>query len=588
MLKEGPLWKLSKLEFFSLALILAPITIHANDFNANEQAVAEAKLIWPTDPLGRLWEYYSATVATRTFASVWPKSEQDICLESLEKSADLSGEPSAILILIQDECQKKKTFPASVALDLGAYPINKRAPFSTPFEVFAPGWESVHIDPEMARAWSDVPDLIKVELQYSFSPHSYAYFRMGLHRDIKAWYQDPLGSNVPLSSKEVDLNEPSLGYFHIENNFLDFTVGRFPIHWSPSPDFGLTLSDGVPYHDAVQVALKAPVVRYYLLVSSLNPWLQGTPLGDTASENYPVGSEEYLQRHYDSQLDQNAHSRVYADNIKTLFAHRLEANFSRLNLGITETQIIGGKVPDLRDAGPFIFYHNTFREGYTNINLSFDAKLRLPGNISLFGETILDDIRYVPTEGKDGTPSIIGTMVGALHASTLGRWLFTQSAHWIHTDPYLYGYQQPLNTFYSRQVLTSNMQDKNERPFVDKFVVDFPIGYLRGGDDNDFWYHLTATLPSSWELSLIAGILAKGEVNYYTPYASYYNNEGAAPTGIPEYETRVITRAAYVWQKGVSVHGGAGWQYFENQNHLTGRTVSQFQLSTGVTWGFPR
>ena len=86
---------------------------------------------------------------------------------------------------------------------------------------------------------------------------------------------------------------------------------------------------------------KTPHVRYRLLLSSLNPWLEGTPAGDTSSEVYPPGSEEYLQRHYGSDHGASIfHKRIYADDIKTLFAHRLEGEWGPVGLGITETQVI--------------------------------------------------------------------------------------------------------------------------------------------------------------------------------------------------------------------------------------------------------
>ena len=182
------------------------------------------------------------------------------------------------------------------------------------------------------------------------SSRTFAYLRLGLRRDFSAWRRDDLALNVPLATKEVDLNEPSLGYLNWTGDYLDLTVGRLPLHWSPSPEFGLALSDAVPFHNAVQAVLKMPRLRYRFLVSSLNPWLEGTPSGNTSSGSFPVGSEEWRQRHYpDLPGSENAHRRIYDARSKTLIAHRLETQWEPAAFGVTEAYVVGGKVSDLRD-----------------------------------------------------------------------------------------------------------------------------------------------------------------------------------------------------------------------------------------------
>lgn len=485
-----------------------------------------------------------------------------------------------------DACiRRSASHPLELSLDLGFYPLERPRNAIVPFEQFEGTWQSARVDPELGSEWARLPPAVAAGLRYPVTAHSILAFRMGLHRDLSAWNKDASGSNLPLSDKEVDLNEPSLGYFHLEEEHYAFTVGRFPVHWSPSPEYGLTLSRSVPYHNGAEFALKMPHVRYRFLVSSLNPWLQGTPAGDASSEDYPPGSEEYRQRHYGSANGASLfHNRVYDARVKTLFAHRLEGQTGPLALGITETSIIGGKPPDLRDAGPFIVFHNDFKEGYSNGAIGVDGNLRLPWGISLLAEYYVDDVNYSETEGNGNTASLQGWMLGLRHAFSASGWLFGQSLHAIRTDPYLYGYLQPLNTASSRIILASNNQRHGDSLFIDKYVIDYPIGYFRGGDALDFWYRLDAWKGDRFRASFAAGLLAKGEVNLYAPYESYYSASHDAPSGVVEREARFRLEAERRFGRGLSAHAGIGWQRYWNQKHVPNDDLDEAQAACGVAW----
>lgn len=572
------------LRVFYLAVMLA--RSHAT---GSPQVWAPSEAVWPDDEIGKIWHAHSNIAEKRTGIQIWPVSVGEIC-GSLAKTPTGAKTPDpATFALLHRYCEEKSRFnPYSITVDVGAYPTGVMRRSGAPFENFSSNWGSTRIDPEVGNAWSQIPAAIKTELSYPTSPGSFLHLRLGLRRDLLAWQEDDIGLNVPLSAKEVDLNEPSLGYFHAENGSFAVTVGRFQVHWSPSPDFGLALSQAVPYHNAAEFTLKMPLARYRFLVSSLNPWLEGTPRGDSSSEDYPPGSEEYRQRHYeDRNGTQNFHRRVYAERIKTLFAHRLEGQIGRLALGITETQVIAGKVPDLRDAGPFVFFHNDFKDGYTNGALSLDAALSLPAGFSLAAELYLDDVQYADTEGEGNTASLLGYLAAIRHAFSARGWALMQSLHAIRTDPFLYGYPQPLNTMASRHILTSNNQDDNDARFVDKFVVDYPMGYLRGGDAYDFWYRMEAW-RGPMRLAFSAALLNKGEVDIATPYEEYYRSAHDSPTGTPERELRMGLEGAYRLARGLMAHAGLGWQDIRNLGHSRGRDSDRMQASLGASWTFPR
>lgn len=483
-------------------------------------------------------------------------------------------------------CAARARFrPLSLSFDLGAYPFEKIPTFAVPFERFTDRWGSVRVDPDGARAWNAMPPLIRLDLRYPVSQASVLVFRIGLRRDLSAWDGDPLGLNAPLDADEVDLNEPTLGYFHAENGRFAFRLGRFPVQWSPSPDFGLALSHSVPYHNAAEFALKMGAVRYRFLASSLNPWLEGTPAGDSSGVVYPVGSEEYRQRNYLSGRHASLfHNRVYDSRIKTLFAHRLEGDIGPLSVGLSELQVIGGKPPDLRDAGPFVLFHNDFKEGFANGAVGLDAALRLPLGFALAAEYYIDDMAYGDTETEGATVSLQGWMLGARHAFRAHGWLIGQAAHAVRTDPFLYGYLQPLNTMASRHILASNRQAPGDSVYVDKYVIDYPIGYTRGGDALDFWYRLDAWRGDRIHLAVQAAVLAKGETDLYTPFEEYYEASHDSPSGRPQRETRFGITGRYRLARGVWVGAGAAWQGIRDADHVRGRDLDRARASLSVAW----
>ncbi len=550
---------------------------------------AASEIVWPWEKAAKVWESHALYAGTGQANESWPKRLGDLCAESERDATGKGADDGDVLVELRRVCDERLGFrPASAEVDAGAYPFLRDRSFSRPFEAFAPHWFAERVDPEIAGAWFNLTPAVRTELKYPISEGSLIYFRLSLRRDLAAWNLDPVGGNWPAGPSEVDINEPSLGYFHIEGQSFAMTVGRFPVHWSPSPDFGLTLSRSVPFFDGAEFAFKMPHARYRFLVAGLNPWLQGTPPGDTSSRDYPIGSEAYRQSHYPAiGVALNAHNRVFDAPVKTLLVHRLEGEVGRAALGITEIQMVGGKVPDLRDADPFVFFHNNFSSGYLNLSLGLDATLRLPLGLLAGAELYLDDVSYAPTEGHGGSPSLLGYLVFLRQSFRARGWAYSHSLHLIRTDPFLYGFLQPLNTMASRQVLTSNFYGPGGANIVDKYVVDFPVGYFRGGDALDFWYRVEAR-RRGMVISLELARLAKGEVDLYTPYQYQEASSHDSPTGTAERETRLRPQIQYNLVHGFSVKLGGALRALQNAGHRAGAEETLVEAEAGVTWDWSK
>lgn len=546
-----------------------------------------SELVWPGDPRADAYLVFAGWSGPGRPGTAWPRTVGEICAPVHGAIPAPGGDPA--LEALRLACGEAPADPPHVAVSaaFGAFGVGKTGPLGEIFEHFGGNWYSLRTDAEQARAWTRMPALVDVELRHGFSPRAFAYFRAGLRRDLAAWHADDLSLNLPLAAREVDLNEPSLGYFHYEGEHAGITAGRFPVQWSPSPDMGLALSGSVPHFDGIEAAFKMPRLTYRFLIASLNPWLEGTPSGNASSEDYPEGSEEWRQRHYrDIGGANNAHRRVYDARIKTLVAHRLETWAGPVILGVTETNIIGGKVPDFKDANPFAVFHNDFQEGYSNNNVSVDALVRLPLGVSLAAEVFMDDLEYSDTEGSGGSPSLLGWLGALRHSFRAGGWAFSHSLHGVWTDPFLYGFQQPLNTYASRHILTTNYADQDEPLFYDKLVVDYPIGYLRGGDALDVWYRLDA-VRGRFAASLAAARLSRGEADLHTPFERYYLPHGSAPSGVAEEELRLILNARAALGKGLIAGGGLAVYRFLNREHLEGADDLDLRLAAWFAWTLP-
>ncbi len=536
------------------------------------------KLVLPDDLAAIAHRHSTGKCSQGSYSSVWPKVRGEICPDS-------SNYPT-----IETDF---RFFRATT--HLGFDPVGKHYPFGRLFEEFSGGWGSYRITPEAAKAWSETPPLLRLEAGHALGPKGHIYIRGDLRRDLRAWHEDPMGLNIPLGAAEVNLNEPSLGYLSLNGDVLALQLGRFPLHWGPAQGHSLALSSAAPHHDGFVLTAKMPRARYHFLYSSLNSWLEGTPPGGTASENYPVGSEEYRQRNYSSAHNSNPHKRVYAERIKTLVGHRLTFDLGRLELGITEIQVIGGKAPDFVSANPFSVFHNGFHDGFTNGGVGADFRLRAGRGFHVLGEAFFDDLEWSATEGDGNTPSLFGYLGGVEHALVTPRWSVMQSLTFVYTQPFLYHFFQPYNTLYSRHILSSNFQRDEHDGFIDKFVVDYPVGYIRGGDAVDLWYSAQVLVPAlfgrPFSGDLRVGWLRSGDKGLYTPFEEYFSertDDDSPPSGTVEREFRVESVGNYRLFPDFSLSLAAGYRFVRNESHVKDRIGEYWQAGSWVSYTFSR
>ncbi len=505
--------------------------------------------------------------------SSWP-----VACGSYEQSKD------SLKLLSPNKClSSSKKFNLNLNGALSTQTHEKRFPLGEVLDNLGNSSNSTlvfRVHPETGRQWNNLQPVLQTELGVFFSPQLYAHLKINLQRNLDAWHDDPIGLNLPKSTDELNINEPSLGYFLWQSSVLDAIVGRFPVHWSPSPSYGLALSQSVPYHDGLHLRLKSKMLHYLYFVSGFNPWLSGTP--DSFNGSYPVGSEEYLQRNPGlggSSRDYNSRNRVYVEPYKTLFAHRLELHSPYLTLGLSEFELIGGKVPSLRDGSPLIAFHNNFNDGYANGAVSLDIKAKLPYESELFGETFIDEVHEADNKGN---PTTLGLMLGFKNSLSFKGKGLTQALHWIKTDPMLYNNTRPYLKLTSRNIIKSNYIPLGSNPFVDTYVIDYPLGYFRGPDALDFWYNAQLTLSNAFAVQVSAAWLQKGVQDTYSVFTQ---STKETPTGEVEEEFRFSFSTVYTykqWQFNLGYH----IQNISSENNVKDADIVRSQVTSSLRWDF--
>src|SRR5437868_633704 len=100
----------ARVTFFNplLGIILALAGTYASEFPLRK--ASEARLIWPQDRLGKLWEGYANQKDSIHFLSVWPKSVGEICQAAEMIPSTDPDQSGGFLPLVLQECFEKTSF----------------------------------------------------------------------------------------------------------------------------------------------------------------------------------------------------------------------------------------------------------------------------------------------------------------------------------------------------------------------------------------------------------------------------------------------------------------------------------------------
>lgn len=398
-------------------------------------------------------------------------------------------------------------------------------------EIWGDNWHSRRLDAQEALRWDELGNPFSLQWISQWDSSFKLFVELPLRRDANAWLMDSWGSNLPLDPDELDINVPKEAWVFARWNFVNAKLGRF----RPSSDFvprDIAFS-GVSWQDALQLKLGGEQLRYELIWSSLNPWLNGDPVAHT--------NEWLLQS--TAQVP-NQHGRVYDDPFKTLVSHRLTTDIGFVHLGLREIAMIGGIAPTLRTAQPFMFLHNNYNDGLNNTLFAFEFVLRSKwssGNGRVYGEYALDDANAGSGEQSGDNPAISAWQFGAELSQQSEIGTFRANLEFVQTDPAFGNSPLPLLKLTDRHVSRTNSRLRDEPGYFDTYVADLPIGYLRGPNCRDLWLDL-AWQRTNLEVQIWSAWLRRGSVRLESPWGDALSGTG---TFAVEDEGRWGAKVAY-------------------------------------------
>ncbi|OAA31344.1 hypothetical protein AT15_07555 [Kosmotoga arenicorallina S304] len=347
------------------------------------------------------------------------------------------------------------------------------------------------------------------------SSNAKAVINLDFKKDYRSYISHgPSGNATPLANlpvellkgdvRALDFSFPSFGYAAYATGEFQASLGRYKLSWGPMRN-GLTISNASNYYDNFSSSYVTPMGKsgnfsYTFNMISVIPLLSG---GEWERQRkVSVGSPHY----WDLNQDQ-----VYDEPSKLIVGHRFDIKLNkRLRIGVGEINVVGGKHPDLTDFNPFIVFHNTYGEGFSNVMMSLDFSLVPFKGFQIYGEFAMDDYSGPTEAGARGKPAAMAYGLGAEYFLESTRGIYHFSAEAYHTDTWMYNRWQPLLKITNRTITKSELpgaRDANE----------YPLGFKYGPDLNAFSL-LMQWFGNSISASVEFEHFTQGEVTLDTPY----------------------------------------------------------------------
>jgi len=239
----------------------------------------------------------------------------------------------------------------------------------------------------------------------------------------------------------LDPSLPLFSYLSLIEESFKINIGRFPLKWGNAL-YPVTVSPTI-FQDNFNLVFYFPKTKYYFLAISSYP-------GFTSEEKSVFGQN--------------------LEDIKTIFAHRIEFDFNKINFSIGELNVIGGRTPDIIDIGPVVIYHHNFRKN-SNVVGMMDFNFELTKNFSIYGEFSVDDIILAEEAGGITRPFAYAYVLGfekSFSEDFVLRGEYDFVNEWMYTT-----YDSPYMTVNVRHMFTT----KDGR-----FFADYPLGFIYGPD----------------------------------------------------------------------------------------------------------
>ncbi|HON27562.1 MAG TPA: capsule assembly Wzi family protein [Mesotoga infera] len=345
---------------------------------------------------------------------------------------------------------------------------------------------------------SDISQNLKGYINLDVPKDYRSYISHGIDFNTKPYMNFPV-EIFEGKLQAIDMSWPSFGYISYGNGGFYASLGRYKIAWGPMRN-GLMISDASMYYDNISST-------YTTALGSSGRFTYSFVF---ISSNSMLNSEEWIKQDKVWDLNQR---RPYTEGAKTIIGHRFDVQFAPwVRLGVGEVNLVGGKHPDLNDINPFVIFHNTYGEDFSNVMASVDFSVVPFKGVELYGELVSDDVAFGATEaGARGKPTALAYGGGIRYSTQLKEIMLLASIELYHTDTWMYNRWQPLLIF------TNRIYTKSELPGSRDFT-DYPLGFKYGPDMNAFSLSAKGFFQNGMTVSLVYDHFRQGEVTLKTPY----------------------------------------------------------------------
>jgi len=322
-----------------------------------------------------------------------------------------------------------------------------------------------------------------------------------LREAVHSQLEDDNWINVPFDPIDIDNNIPYRGIAAFFHPPVELRFGRDKLNLGPGKWSTLTLTRHMPYFDYAKARLFFEGFSFSLYLLRLNPTLN-------------EGEGEYMQDMYDgvvSNPEPNApmNGLSYIERSKHYIIGKLTLTpFDWLALSVAQTNLVGGRDPELPDFNPLIIFHNLYAEGTYSVPLSLTATVVPLRGLKLYADYLFYDAAVGDEKDPEVNPSAMAYQVGLTFVSTPyftllgGRLRF--DAEFSYVDPWVYGKYYSLRQFTSRFIYVEH--------YVGRTWVDYPLGFYLGPDSLELDLALAYGIPDDREVELWYQLRGRGEV----------------------------------------------------------------------------
>ncbi|KUK91833.1 MAG: Uncharacterized protein XE05_1658 [Thermotogales bacterium 46_20] len=394
---------------------------------------------------------------------------------------------------------------------------------------FSPQLILSNFEPWPRSGWynTDVPEYIRYRYDSMFPWLELGFFtfagdnltgviNIDLRKDYRSYIthgpsrEERPYTNLPVEMinavEALELSWPSFGYASYGTEHFYASLGRTTLSWGPMRN-GLALSDASQYYDNLSAAYSAPMFGSGNFTYTFNLISVISLMNSSDWERQRKTSDGQF-KYWDLNQDQ-----IYDYPAKHIIGHRMDFQVTPwLRLGLGELNVVGGKQLDLTDFNPFILYHNTYGEGYSNVMGVADFSVTVLPGLQFYGEFAMDDFAG-PTEkyGARSKPMAIAFGGGVEYAHRFEDVVFSVALEGYHVDTWMYNRWQPLLTFTNRTLT------KSEYPGA-RDLNEYPTGFKYGPDLNGFSVFISIYSQLGFTVNLEFDYFVQGEVNMKTPY----------------------------------------------------------------------